>query len=284
MWKFIFSFIFTVLGILLIIFIVPIKEIFENLKQISPDSLIIGLLLYTLSYFFRTLRWKIYYPEAPLGYLFLTTSANTFLNNVIPARLGELSIFAFLRKFDQNLKQTTLNFLKVRLLDAISIVNLFLFAYLVVKTNLLIAFLVSPWLYPAAVIFSKLVSFNKLPSLEYEVRAYLLSLGNLISKTLAVFIVLDFLKLDFFRFVIGFLGGEISSVLPIHSFAGLGTYESAFSLSLKLFLGEPFKEGFKVAFLSHSFLLFSSLLLGGLSLLYLLKGKPFPSTSTKEQN
>ncbi len=271
--KYILGSLFTILGILLIIHFVPFGEIFQNLKQISLKGLVLGLSLYTLSYIFRTLRWKLYYPQAPLGYLFLTTSSNTFLNNVIPARLGELSIFAFLRRFDENIKQTALKFLKVRLLDAISILNLFLFAYLMVKTNILIAVLISPWLYPAVVILSKSVSFNKLPKLDFEIKAYLLSFGNLISKTLAVYIVLEFLKLDFFRFVIGFLGGEVSSVLPIHSFAGLGTYESAFSLSLKLFLGESFKEGFKVGFLSHSFLLFASLILGGVSLLYMLRWK-----------
>jgi uncharacterized membrane protein YbhN (UPF0104 family) len=282
--KYIISLVFTALGILLIVYFVPFREIFQNLRQISLISLITGLFFYTLSYIFRTLRWKIYYPEAPLGYLFLTTSANTFLNNVIPARLGELSIFAFLKKFDENIKQTTLKFLKVRLLDAISIMNLFLFAYLTIKTNVVISILISLWLYPVVVFLTRLISFNKLPKLSFEIRAYLLSLGNLISKTLAVYIVLEFLNLDFFRFVVGFLGGEISSVLPIHSFAGLGTYESAFSLSLKLFLGESFKEGFKVGFLSHSFLLFASLLLGGFSLLYLLRGKFSLIKPKREQN
>jgi hypothetical protein len=69
---------------------------------------------------------------------------------------------------------------------------------------------------------------------------------------------------------LGFLGGELSSVLPIHSFGGLGTYELSFSLPQKFF-GESLKEGIKVAFIFHSFLLLSSALYGLVALYFLHK-------------
>jgi len=261
----------TLVGIFLIAYLLPFGEILKALKEVSLKSLAIGLSLYTLSYLFRTFRWKYYYPKAPLGYLFFTTSANTFFNNLLPARMGEGSIFLLLKRFDPSVKETLKKFLKVRLLDGFAILTLLTLSVAWVKVNPFLGVVISLSVYPLGVFISKFLSrfHSKIPSLRWEVAPFLLSVGALISKLLAVYTVLEFLKMDFFKFAGGFIGGELSSILPIHSFAGLGSYETAFAFSLKLLFGETFKEGFKVAFLSHSFLLFGSSLLGLLSLLFL---------------
>ncbi len=74
--------------------------------------------------------------------------------------------------------------------------------------------------------------------------------------------------MDIYKSFLAFLGGELSSVLPVHSFMGFGTYEFAFGIPLKL-LGESLREWVKLGFLFHSFLLFSSFLWGVPSLLIL---------------
>ncbi len=263
----------TAAGVFLLYLFLPFGEIAKALSEVSLKSLAVAFLLYTLSYLFRTFRWKVYYPRAPFGVLFLTTSVNTFLNNLLPARLGEGSIFLLLRRFDPSLKETLKKFLKVRLLDGFALLTLLFLSLVYLKFGLLLAVIVAFSVYPLGVILSRFLSkvWKKLPSLNWEIYPFFLSLGALLSKLLAVYVVLEFLKLDFFKFSVGFLGGELSTILPLHSFAGLGTYETAFSAALKIFLDESFREGFKVAFLSHAFLLSASALLGLISLLLLVK-------------
>ena len=265
----------SILGILLITFLVPFGEIAKAVKEISFKTLLVALILYTLSYIFRTLRWKYYYKKAPLGELFLLTSVNTFLNNLLPARTGELSIFVFLKKYDKSVKETVKNFLKVRIFDAISVLTFLLFSLLALKIGLLPALVVSLLLYPTLVVLGNLKPIPEKFRVKFEPYPLILSLSAMGSKLLAVYLVVKVVNIDFYRFTIGFLGGEVSTILPIHSFAGVGTYETSFSLSLKFFIGENFKEGFKIAFLSHSFLLFSSTLLGIISL-------PFTLSSLKK--
>ena len=276
--KWILTAIATLLGVLLILYLIPLEEIERAVERIPPRALLIALLLYALSYLFRSIRWKYYYPKAPFGGLFFTTAVNTFLNNLLPARLGELSVFALLRRYDPDFKTTLGKFLKVRLLDGFALLTLFTFAVVSVKVNLTAGLLMGALVYPAGVLVLKYILhlgkriplpkgwYEKIPTPRWEPVPFLLSVGALLSKLLAVYIVLEHLGLDFLRFTVGFLGGEISTIMPVHSVAGLGSYETSFSLALKLFLGEGFKEGFAVGFLSHAFLLLASALLGLLSL------------------
>jgi len=263
----------TLIGLLIVIYFLPFNDILRALKEISFKNFITGLSLYTLSYWFRAYRWKIFYPEVPFKYLFFTTAANTFFNNILPARLGESSIFVFLKKYDKSLKGTLKKFFKVRLLDGFSILTFFVFALVSLKVNPFLGFLIALTIYPLGVwlLNATFKVFKKDIYLNLDLLPFLLSMGNVISKLLAVYTVLEFINIGFLQFSVGFIGGELSSILPFHSFAGLGSYETAFAASLKLFLNESFSEGFKVAFLSHSFLLFSSTLLGLISLLLLLK-------------
>jgi len=263
----------TFIGFGLIVYFLPLGDIYRAIKEISLKSLVLGLFLYTLSYIFRTWRWKYYYPSVSFNYLFFTTAVNTLFNNLLPARLGESSIFLLLKKYDSSLKETVKKFLKVRLLDGFSLLTLLTFSVFYLKINPLVGTILALLIYPLGVSVLNLTSkvWKKIPSLQIELLPFLLSLGNLISKLLAVYIVLDFLHIGFIKFIAGFIGGEISSILPFHSFAGLGSYETAFSATLKFLFNENFKEGFKIAFLSHAFLLFASLLLGGISLIALIR-------------
>ena len=264
----------TSVGIGLIAYLVPFGEIAKTLKKIEPERFSLALFIYGISYLLRALRWKYYYPNAPFGKLFFTTSVNTLLNNLLPARLGEFSIFVLLNKYDKNLKETAKKFLKVRLLDGFALLTFFTFAVISVNFNPLLASVIAISVYPTAVfLWNKLPLGQKLPKLKMDGFAFALSVGALFSKLFAVYLVFHFLPLDFLKFTIGFLGGEISTILPIHSLAGLGSYETSFSLALKVFTGESFKKGFEVGFLSHSFLLLGSLILGLLSLPFLVRGK-----------
>jgi uncharacterized membrane protein YbhN (UPF0104 family) len=264
----------TLLGGGLIVYLVPFGEVVKTIREISPKALLSGLVLYSVSYLLRALRWKVYYPRASLGYLFLTTAVNTFLNNTLPMRLGELSVFGFLRRYDPDAKTTAKKFLKVRLYDATALLTLLTFAALTLKTNALVGTVGAAAVYPALLLLSRTLKVAKIPPLRFEPLTFAYSVGALLTKLLAVYSVLEFLRMDFVKFTAGFLGGELSSILPVNAVANLGTYESGFSLALKLLAGEEFREGFRVALLSHAFLLFASALLGGVSLIYLLRKTP----------
>lgn len=261
----------SVAGLILLTLFVPFGEIATAARKLDFQTLLLALTLYSSSYLFRTLRWKYFYRKVPFGEFFLLTSVNTFLNNLLPARAGELSIFVFLKKYDKSVKNTAKNFLKVRIFDALSLLKFLAFALLTLKVNLIVALLVSISIYPLAVFVGNLKFIPPKFRLKFEFIPLFLSLFAMGSKLLAVYLVVKSLNIDFYRFTVGFLGGEVSTVLPLHSFAGIGTYETSFSISLKFFLGEDFKEGFKLAFLSHSFLLLASTLLGILSFPFALK-------------
>jgi len=273
--RLVLTFFATLMGLGLIVYLVPFGEIAKTLNKLEPQRFSLALLIYGISYLLRTLRWKYYYPNTPFGKLFFTTSVNTLLNNLLPARLGEFSIFVLLNRYDKNLKETVKKILKVRLLDGFALLTLFSFAVISVNFNPLWASVIAISVYPTAVLlWNKLPLEQKFPKLKMDGIAFALSVGALFFKLFSVYLVFHFLPLDFLKFTIGFLGGEISTILPIHSLAGLGSYETAFSLALKIFTGESFKKGFEVGFLSHSFLLGGSLLLGLLSLPFLVRGKP----------
>ncbi|NPB05733.1 MAG: hypothetical protein GXO08_05080 [Aquificae bacterium] len=275
--KFLLSVALTVVGVALLAYFVPWREVAAALGEVPPAALTLGLGLYALSYLLRSLRWKFYYREVPFGILFFTTAANTFLNNLLPARLGEGSIFLLLGRYDPSLKETLKKFLKVRLLDGFALLTLFVLSLVSVKAGPLWGLAAAAPVYPVGVLLLNALSVvhPKLPRLGFETLPFFLSLGALGAKLAAVYSVLHFLSVPFWVFAVGFLGGEISTVLPLHSLAGLGTYEASFSAALKLFLGVDFKEGFKVAFVSHAFLLGASALFGLLSLALLAAvGRP----------
>jgi uncharacterized membrane protein YbhN (UPF0104 family) len=218
---------------------------------------LLAFLLYFLSYIFRALRWKILYPQADVKYLFLTTAINTALNNIVPARLGELSIFALLKKYARNTKELIKKFFIVRFYDLFTLLWLLAFSlsYLYGYSVLFLIF------------FSFFLGFISFLERKFRLSEYIkwslaiLSFLASFSKLIAVFLIVKTILPDFFRFCVGFIGGEISSVLPFHSLAGIGTYETSFSLAMKIFLNENFKEGFEIAFLSHTFLLLSSIIM-----------------------
>ena len=85
-------------------------------------------------------------------------------------------------------------------------------------------------------------------------------------------VVLHFSDIDLGRAVLGTLGAELSSVLPVHGVAGAGTYELAMSAVL-LPLGLDVATILKAAVNLHLYLLGASLLLA-LGALLLPRARP----------
>jgi len=269
----------TFLFLAFLFYFVPFKELFQTLSNISLLNFSLALFFYLLSQLLRTLRWSLFLKGYSFKDLFLVNSANIMLNNLLPARTGELSWFYYTKRLGMDFSTSLLTFAVARLYDltalgfllslslSIELPFLTLFALLV--------FLLSLFMHKLHIL---LPSYKKLKDIKeflgkninttLSLMLFLLSLLSQSSKFVSFLFLLSLYQKDLYKLFIAFAGGEISSVLPIHSFMGFGSYELAFSLPLKL-LGESLKEWLKLGFTFHSFLLVSSLIFGVPSMLLL---------------
>jgi uncharacterized membrane protein YbhN (UPF0104 family) len=90
-------------------------------------------------------------------------------------------------------------------------------------------------------------------------------------------VVLHFVEIEVWRAVLGTVGAELSSVLPIHGVAGSGSYELAMAAVL-IPLGLDLPTVLKAAVNLHLYLLGASLLFG-LGALLLPRPAPAPDPS-----
>jgi uncharacterized membrane protein YbhN (UPF0104 family) len=222
----------TLIFLSLLFYFLPPKEIFSLLAEVSLKDLLLASVFYGLSHLSRSLRWRLL--------------------------LKELSFF-----------QSVGIFLWGRILDLIALFVLLTFFYALHRGDFRF-YLLSLFLFFISLFIHIPVSKFKNFKGDFltSTLASSLSVISSLLKFLSLILLLGLVpSVELF---LGFLGGELSSVLPIHSFGGLGTYELSFSLPQK-FLGESLKEGIKVAFIFHSFLLLSSALYGLIALYFLHK-------------
>jgi glycosyltransferase 2 family protein len=114
---------------------VSIHDIITTLTHISPIYLVAGFMLYTCSYFFRAWRFHILLNrETSIRDLFYIECVHNMMNNLLPARTGELS-YVYLLKTEQN--KTTgeglATLIIARIFDFIVISIFFLLLFLFIK-------------------------------------------------------------------------------------------------------------------------------------------------------
>ncbi len=220
--------------------------------------------------------------EIPFGKLFLLNSANILLNNILPARSGELSWFYYSRKLGINLKISLWSFLIGRLYDFFSLIVIFLISYSLVFVNFLTFFILLLCFFVAYTLpftvriipsVGKLTDLKEFLRKEFtsslSLKLFLISFLGIVTKAYALFILTrNILDINPFIFITAFTGGELTSVLPFHGFMGFGTYEAGFLLPLNM-MGIELRDALKAGFIAHSFLLLSSAVFGGISILLL---------------
>lgn len=103
-------------------------DVMDMLAKIKPAYLILGFVLYTMSYFFRALRFHILLnKEVGIKELFSIVSVHNMALNIFPARSGELSYIYLLKKRNnKNVGEGAATLLTARMLDIISLSLLFL--------------------------------------------------------------------------------------------------------------------------------------------------------------
>jgi len=253
----------------LLFYFLPPEEIFNFLSLVSLQNLAIAFAFYGLSHLARTIRWKLLLKDLSFFQTFLVNSANVFLNNLLPARTGELSWFYYSKAMGVEFKRSLGVFLLGRLMDLLALFVLLSFFYALKEGRL------NLYLVPFLLVFFSFLSYfplAKLKSLQvgffnFAISFFLSLCSSFLKFSSLVFLVS--LEPSVMLFL-SFLGGELSTILPIHSFGGFGTYELSFSIPQKLF-GESLMGGIKLAFVFHVFLLLSSAIFGMFSLFVLYR-------------
>ena len=220
-------------------------------REVGVPNILLALLLLVATYLVRAHRIKDYFPHQTAGrflWLFRVTQVHNILNIMLPFRAGETSFPLLMRsEFGVPLAHGTSALLVLRLLDlhallAAAGVGLVAAAgYSAWACVLWLAFLGLPLLlFPfrspvlkaargrLAQKFAKLVDEidDGIPrNLTAFVRAWVLTVLNWGIKVLVLAWVLGLMGVGPIAACFGgALGGELSSVLPVHAPAGVGTY------------------------------------------------------------
>lgn len=267
-------------------------------RSFPPAQLALLLSLTALSYLLRAVRVYDYSRELLRGafpaVLRLSVLHNT-LNNFLPMRLGELAYPLLMKRyFGQGYTASGVTLLWIRLLDLHFLGLLALgFLYHSAAAPLWLV-LIPPWLALVPGMYwghgwmqrRMADRGGRIPDLLNRVlgqvpdsghrfmRIWLWTALSWIPK-LAAFtaVVLHFAAIDTWQALLGTIGAELSSVLPVHGVAGSGSYELAMAAVL-LPLGLEMATVLKAAVNLHLYLLGANLLLGAGALLL-----PKPATA-----
>ncbi|MCL5037521.1 MAG: flippase-like domain-containing protein [Chloroflexi bacterium] len=83
--------------------LVDFQDMVSYFKQIRPWWIVLAMFLYILSFFIRSLRWRLFLaPVArlPVGKVFAVFMCGTLINYLVPIRAGELAKSLILKKLD----------------------------------------------------------------------------------------------------------------------------------------------------------------------------------------
>ncbi len=215
------------------------KEIFIFIKKSKKFYIFTAFILYFFVYILRAVRLKLVENRLPFNFLFSTVCLHTFLNNILPARLGEISIPIIFKTKSINFKSSLKTLFIVRIFDAVALLYFFLIS---------IKFYFFPFI--LLILFFLYIFKKELLSI------CILSLGIWAIKFLAFFFIFKSILLKFSYLKVIFITTfpEITTILPIHGLAGFGNFEfsSAYAFSL---LKIDYKSGFLYGLYLHLILL-----------------------------
>jgi len=252
-------------------------------KTLSYTSIILAILLFLSSYQLRT--WRLYDYFLPdtngrwIAALRLMLLHN-ILNNVLPARTGEISFPLLMKRyFAVDYIHSIPALLWFRLLDLHTLLSIGLIAWLIstpLQYPLLYLLLLGLWLVLPLVFYRLknrigitmthtfiLKLLNGLPQTKAKFwRNWLLTWLNwLVKLGVLIWLLAQFLNVNLAYLTSSVIAGELSSVLPFHAPAGVGTYEAAMVVPLLTVIEA--EKAAQAAINVHLFMLFSAII-GGL--------------------
>lgn len=114
---------------------VTASSLIGTIKRISLMTLVIGLIIYVISYFVRAIRfWLLLGRKISISRLFSITAIHNMVNSTFPARTGELS-FLYLVKDTRKASATEAlaTIISVRIFDLASVIIIFLISLLFIE-------------------------------------------------------------------------------------------------------------------------------------------------------
>ena len=277
-------------------------------QQLSYSNIAISITIVFISYWLRALRVFDYFrdhKEIKLTGTFRIMLLHNFFNNFIPMRAGEASFPILMQRYYTiPLSRSGPALAWFRLLDlhTLLLFGLIIFGKYFMGTTITMVLAIPFLLLPifiqkfnqAALIFLSLRQNNQ------EKRSRFLSLVITILKNfpgdnnqfyrswcwtllnwlvkISVFswVLIQFININYLVAWIGVIAGDLTSVLPIHGFAGAGTYEAGVITAMLPF-GINATDGLLGAVNLHLFLL-------GATILGALVGLMIPATKTPSDN
>ena len=275
----VFSLVITIAFIVLFEKFIGFESFFNLFKQVSVYQFIIAFFFYFLSYLVRTYRWSFTLDLKEFGKLYKLTVYNTFFNIILPFRTGEVSFFYLLKKEGVHLVDSTMSFLVTRIFDGLGLIAVFAFSYFTFKGLLylgLISFFIAPLSFYIFIFILQFIKHEKIKSYNKDklrfsnlAYVYLLSVLTFILKfTAFYFIIPTNIDISFFQTILASATADLTTILPVHGIAGIGTYESGYAGSLIFLFTIDKNIAFLLSFLVHAFILFSSSLIFILTFLY----------------
>ena len=294
----------TIILLIFLLSYVSIKQIFELFMNISPISLVFAFFFYFLSYIFRASRFhtlvnkRISYIE-----MFSIVGMHNFVNHLLPFRLGEFSLLYLLKKNHIDLPNSTSILVFVRLLDFFFVLIFFttflffipsfafsILFYGALFTLLLILISFIFFLETYSKIFYKIIGpiiskSRYLIKISHFFKEFVYVFENLLHKknylnilinTLLIWIcqyssMIFLLKgvskeLSVYIILFGATFVLVSSALPIQSFMGFGTNETAWTIAL-LLLGKTKELAISSGFIQHITILIFVISIGLISII-----------------
>ena len=129
--RFFSLFIVSLILVWFLLSLIDINDIKYSFSLVSLKTILFSFVLYGFANFLRMMRFKSLFNHIPKLKLFNIVNLHNFFNNLLPLRLGELSLFYLLKKSGK--VETTSSvpyFFLLRLFDLFSIVLIFLIALL----------------------------------------------------------------------------------------------------------------------------------------------------------
>ncbi|WP_457569674.1 lysylphosphatidylglycerol synthase transmembrane domain-containing protein [Desulfurobacterium sp.] len=252
------------------------SQISNMLRDLSYKDIAFSLFIYIFVYIFRALRLKLYIDEIPLSEMASVIGVHTFFNNVMPFRSGETSFPLILKKlYGIEMTRSSVILFGARIFDLLSLSILFLLSLFSVSFSdkRLIFFPILAVLLIAILLFViyKFLHFfkEKIPFFEKLIVAsavlfradklllmFLFSICIWILKFTAFMFILNaaHLGLGFFKTIFVSTFAEFTTILPIHSIGGFGTFEAGMVGGFSL-IGMSAKKALPYAVYFHTLIL-----------------------------
>ena len=246
-------------------------------QRLPVSTLLSAFILFSLSHLVRALR-IFDYLFARRGYYLPVakiSALHQFANNLLPMRLGELTFPLLVKRtFNTQFSDGLSQLVWLRLLDLLFMG--FITAgvcYFILPFNLFLGisalgislFILCAILFPLLVTnISLLQSFfttlrNNMPKSKKKIMrlfAYT-ALAWTMKMTAIAFLVQGLSEVSLLTAIMGALGAEISSLLPVHGIGGSGSFEAAFVAGTSL-TGEAIPNMLALAVNVHIFVLLST--------------------------